>query len=117
MNKRQIGSAQEERAAAFLEKNGYRIVEKNYRCRAGEIDLIAWHQGYLVFVEVKYRSSDHMGSPEEAVDFRKQKKISRAASWYLMEQRLSIDTPCRFDVAAVTSEEIRIFQNAFCYQG
>lgn len=81
-----------------------------------EIDLIAWHQGYLVFVEVKYRSSDRTGSPEEAVDFRKQKKISRAASWYLMEQGFSMDTPCRFDVAAVTERKIQIFQNAFCYQ-
>ena len=116
MNKRQIGSAQEERAAAFLEEHGYRILEKNYRCRAGEIDLSAWHQGYLVFVEVKYRSSDRTGSPEEAVDFRKQKKISRAASWYLMEQGFSMDTPCRFDVAAVTERKIQIFQNAFCYQ-
>ena len=56
--------------AAFLEEHGYRILEKNYRCRAGEIDLIAWHQGYLVFVEVKYRSVSD-GEPGRSGRFSK----------------------------------------------
>lgn len=117
MNKRQVGREQEERAAVFLEEQGYRIIQRNYNCRVGEIDLIASHQGYLVFVEVKYRSRNRSGYPEEAVDVKKQRRISRAASWYLMEQGLSMDTPCRFDVAAVTPEEIHIYQDAFFYQG
>lgn len=116
INKRQTGQEQEYRAAIYLEERGYRILERNYRCRKGEIDLIAVHQGYLVFVEVKYRSGNRTGRPEEAVDFRKQKKISQTAAWYLKEKGLSLNTPCRFDVVAVTPEEIRIFPDAFFYQ-
>lgn len=113
MNKRRLGQEQEALAANFLTKQGYRILEQNYRCRAGEIDLIGVHGEYLVFVEVKYRSSTKEGYAEEAVDFRKQKRICRAAQWYLTAHELDWNTPCRFDVAAVTKEEIHIYQNAF----
>lgn len=116
INKRQTGQEQENRAAVYLTERGYKILERNYRCRMGEIDLIAFHQGYLVFVEVKYRSGNRAGRPEEAVDFRKQKKISQTAVWYLKEKGLSLDTPCRFDVVAITPEEIRVFPDAFFYR-
>lgn len=116
INKRQMGQEQENRAAVYLTERGYKILEKNYRCRMGEIDLIAFHQGYLVFVEVKYRRGNRAGRPEEAVDFRKQKKISQTAAWYLKEKGLSLDTPCRFDVVAITPEEIRVFPDAFFYR-
>lgn len=72
MNKRQTGSHYEETAAAFLTSKGYRVLERNFRCRQGEIDLICRHGRYLVFAEVKYRSGLSMGSPAEAVDARKQ---------------------------------------------
>lgn len=111
-----MGQEQENRAAVYLTERGYKILEKNYRCRMGEIDLIAFHQGYLVFVEVKYRRGNRAGRPEEAVDFRKQKKISQTAAWYLKEKGLSLDTPCRFDVVAITPEEIRVFPDAFFYR-
>ena len=71
MNKRQTGSRYEETAAAFLTSKGYRVLERNFRCRQGEIDLICRHGRYLVFAEVKYRSGLTMGSPAEAVDARK----------------------------------------------
>ena len=68
MNKRETGSCYEELAAVCLQKKGYRIIERNYRCRQGEVDLVCRHGRYLVFVEVKYRSTGRMGGPLEAVD-------------------------------------------------
>lgn len=117
MNKRKTGQEQEQKAAEYLETLGYQILEKNYRCRVGEIDLIAAHKGYLVFVEVKYRQNGRAGQPEEAVDLRKQRRISRVAAWYLMEQGLDSYTPCRFDVVAVLTKKIRVYENAFPYRG
>ena len=116
-NKRAVGSRYEEETAAFLQKNGYRILEKNFRDRRGEIDLIAKDGRTLVFVEVKYRSTNESGLPEEAVDLRKQRQISRVAAWYLTEKGLDIYTPCRFDVVAIEGEEIRLYRDAFFYQG
>lgn len=79
MNKRKTGQEQEAKAACFLKTQGYQILERNYRCKKGEIDLIAREGQYLVFVEVKYRSTNESGLPEEAVDLRKQRQISRVA--------------------------------------
>ena len=117
VNKRALGTEKEQVAAAFLEQQGYQILQKNYRCKIGEVDLIARHGEYLVFVEVKYRKNDRIGSPEEAVTPAKQKRISKVCVWYLRENHLSLDTPCRFDVVAVSQEEVRIYQNAFPYRG
>lgn len=116
LNKRSVGQEQEQTAAEYLEKSGYKIVNRNYRCRLGEIDIIAYHKGYLVFIEVKYRKDNRSGSPEEAVNSKKQRQISKVAAWYLAERRISLDTPCRFDVVAVTPENVRIFENAFPFQ-
>ena len=115
MNKRRTGSEYEGLAAGWLENQGYRIVEKNYRCRQGEIDLIAEKDGYLIFVEVKYRRTGQAGDPAEAVDCRKQKKISRVAEYYCWEKR-RLDYPCRFDVICVLGQEIRHIENAFHYR-
>ena len=82
MNKRQTGSRYEETAAAFLTSKGYRVLERNFRCRQGEIDLICRHGRYLVFAEVKYRSGLSMGSPAEAVDARKQERIRRGGGLF-----------------------------------
>lgn len=113
MNTRLIGSKFEEKAAVYLAKRGYRILERNYRCRFGEIDLIALHQGYLVFVEVKYRSSLKNGIPGAAVDKPKQRKISRTALWYRMKQNIPEEMPCRFDVVGITPADIKLYRNAF----
>lgn len=117
MNKRKVGQEQEVKAACFLRTQGYQILEQNYRCKKGEIDLIAREGQYLVFVEVKYRHTTGSGMPEEAVDLRKQRQISRVAAWYLAQKGLDVYTPCRFDVVAITEEEIRLYRDAFGYQG
>ena len=114
-NKRMEGSRYEQLAARYLEQKGMDVLELNYRCRTGEIDIIARDGGYLVFVEVKYRRDDKMGNPKEAVDRKKQKKISMTASYYLMRECGRMDIPCRFDVAAVLGEQIEVVKNAFEY--
>ena len=113
INKRTVGSRYEEEAAAFLQKQGFQILEKNYRDRDGEIDIIAKENGYLVFVEVKYRSSLRRGYPEEAVDGRKQARIRHAARYYLYQNRLGEDVPCRFDVVSIVGEDVRLIRDAF----
>ena len=114
-NNRAVGADYENKAAQYLETLGYRIVEKNFRCRFGEIDLIAKEGGYLVFIEVKYRAGTQTGEPQEAVDDRKQKKISRTAAWYCRTHRISMEQPCRFDVAACRMGEWMLIRNAFDY--
>lgn len=116
MNKRQVGSTYEKKAAEYLEKQGYRILQMNYRCRQGEIDIVAQEEGYLVFVEVKYRRNPGQGLPQEAVSSSKQRVISRVADYYCMTHCHSMEQPCRFDVVAVLGEEIRLIRNAFEYQ-
>lgn len=113
INKRTVGSRYENEAAAFLQKQGFQILEKNYRDRYGEIDLIAKEGTYLVFVEVKYRSNIKNGYPEEAVDRRKQDRIRHAAQYYLYKKRLGEDVACRFDVVSIMGEEIRLIRDAF----
>ncbi|MGN0161217.1 MAG: YraN family protein [Lachnospiraceae bacterium] len=112
MNKRQIGSAMESIAANYLEKQGYTILERNYRCKLGEIDLIGMDGSYYVFIEVKFRKDASFGEPFEAVDVKKQKRIRKACSWYLMEKRL-VDVPVRFDVVGILGEDITLLKNAF----
>ncbi len=112
-NDRQIGAVYEEKACAFLKEKGLRIVEKNFRVRQGEIDIVARDRATLVFVEVKYRKNAAKGLPEEAVDFKKQRQISRVALFYLSLRRLPLSTPCRFDVVAICGEEIRWVPDAF----
>lgn len=114
-NKRAIGSAQEQAAAAYLTANGYRILERNFYSRFGEIDMIARHNGFLVFIEVKYRAGCKSESPALAVDKRKQRRICRTADYYRLRHRITEDQPCRFDVVAVTPEQIAVYQNAFDY--
>lgn len=113
MNKRELGSCYEEQAAAYLQKNGYCILERNYRCRQGEVDLICRHSGYLVFVEVKYRSSDRMGEPGEAVNYKKQQRIRQAAVYYMYSHGIAEDVPCRFDVVGILGEQVKLIRNAF----
>lgn len=114
-NKRRIGAEAEQQIRKYLSEHGYTILEMNYRCRQGEVDIIARHGQYYVFIEVKYRSSDRYGMPEEAVGPGKQRRISRAALYYLYSHRLSESTPVRFDVAAIYGKQIRYIPNAFEY--
>ena len=117
MNRRALGKAYEEKAAAFLESRGYEILERNFSSPGGEIDLIARDGQYLVFVEVKYRRDEGSGNPLEAVTPAKQRVICRVASYYLYTHGYGEDMPCRFDVAAVLGKQVNLVRNAFEYQG
>ena len=112
MNKRQLGSAKEKLAGKLLALNGYEILEYNYRCRVGEVDIIAREGGDLVFVEVKFRQ-DENALPQEAVDGRKQRHICRAARDYCY--RKHFEGNCRFDVVAIRGQQYQIIRNAFEY--
>ncbi len=98
------GPEGEQAAARFLEGRGYRIVERNYRTKRGEIDLIAEDGGTLVFVEVKARLNDRFGGPAAAVTASKQARIARIAQHYLARRRLK-DRPCRFDVVLIWGDD------------
>ncbi len=115
MNKRVLGEDYEHIASIYLQSEGYEIIEHNFRCKIGEIDIIAKKDGYLRFIEVKYRSDKRIGMPEEAVNYYKQKLICKTASYYIVKQRLSADTPCCFDVVAILENEIKLYENAFEY--
>ncbi|MDO4615979.1 MAG: YraN family protein [Lachnospiraceae bacterium] len=135
-NKRIIGTIHEELAAEYLEQKGYRILERNYQNRYGELDLIALRfpnhieeqarrkrskaelfsiPGVsLVICEVKYRTHRGTGDPAEAVTRRKMQHICRTAVGYYMEQRLSDSFPCRFDVISILGNgRIRHIEDAF----
>lgn len=117
MNKRRIGAEYEDAAARYLEAKGYEILARNFRCRAGEIDLIASEGRGLVFVEVKYRRSRQNGLPEEAVSRTKMRTIARVADYYRVRYQVPDTVSCRFDVIAIEGEEIRHYRDAFPYLG
>ena len=112
---REKGRCGEILARKYLEEKGYRILEQNYRCCCGEIDLIGLDGTYLVFIEVKARRTNHQGYPSEAVDRKKQKKISQTAAFYFSEHRIREDVPIRFDVVEILRDRIRHIENAFEY--
>ena len=112
-NHREIGSRKEEEAARFLERKGYRILERNYRSRHGEIDLIALDGEVLCFIEVKYRGSHAAGSSGEGITPRKRGRIRSCAAAYLYDQRLGEDTPCRFDAVLMDGAYLRLVKDAF----
>ena len=112
-----MGAAYEKTAGEYLQTKGYEILQYNFRCRMGEIDIIAKDKGYVVFIEVKYRRNSRCVRPAEAVTPKKQRTISKVASYYLLTHGCGMDTPCRFDVAAVSGDEVELIKNAFEYQG
>ena len=109
-------------AAEYLVRQGYEILEKNYRRQYGEVDIVARDRGTLVFVEVKTRHSSCYGAPVEAVDKRKQRQLSKVAQGYLLSCQLH-DTAARFDVIGVTLDQnnkpaqIELIRNAFDFAG
>jgi putative endonuclease len=114
--RQQFGKKSENLAVWYLKKNGYKIIEQNYRTPLGEIDVIAKENKTIVFVEVKSRQSIRYGNPKWAVTPKKQRKISMVALQYLKSTR-QMDARARFDVVAVTSNrdqpQIEIVKNAF----
>ncbi|QUH27395.1 YraN family protein [Vallitalea guaymasensis] len=111
-NNRAIGSKGEEIAAKFLEKQGYKIIDRNYRCRFGEIDIIGMDSDYLTFIEVKYRRNINTGYPIEAVGYYKQKRIIKTAMYYTKVKRL-YNVDIRFDVVEIVNNKIRVVKDAF----
>ena len=116
LSTKKLGDKGEDLAVRHLVKAGYRILERNYRCRLGEIDCVATLGRTLVFLEVKTRRSDDYGGPLEAVDRRKQKKMMALARHYTMARSIA-DVPQRFDVVAVwldgDAPRIQVYENAF----
>ncbi len=96
--KKVIGRLGEDEAVKYLKKKGYIILERNFNVRGGEIDVIAKKDGYIVFVEVKTRSSEDYGGGLEAVNYTKQQRMTKAAQLYLMKYD---GIPARFDVIVV----------------
>lgn len=115
---RDLAARGEERAGEYLKAKKFKILDRNYRCPLGEIDLVAERDGVIVFVEVKTRSGRGFGEPEEAVTRAKQRKLGQLAEYYLKARRLP-ERDVRFDVvsllenAAAGSFEISHFENAF----
>ena len=116
IDKKELGKKGEEVAARFLKKNGYRIIETNYRCKMGEMDIIGREKDTLVFVEVKTRTSTTFGPPQLAVNSSKQRQLSKVALNFLKEKKLE-DVKARFDVVAILlgpkGEEIELIKDAF----
>lgn len=100
------GHEAEQLAASFLQRQGLTLLEQNYRCRFGEIDLIMQDQQAIVFVEVKMRASESFGGAAASISASKQKKLLHTARHYLSQ--LSTEPPCRFDALLITGENHQI---------
>ncbi len=111
-----LGKKGEDLAVTLLKAMKYQILERNYRCLLGEMDIIAREKGSLVFVEVKTRATKDFGGPAAAVHEKKQRQLSRVALLYLNHKKIR-DVQARFDVVAVdlsgSSPRIEVIQNAF----
>jgi len=117
MDQRQsLGRRGEDLACEELEKRGYVIVDRRFRTRCGELDIVARDAGVLVFVEVKARTGSHFGTPFESVTWKKRQRLSQMAASYVCLKRLS-GQPCRFDVVAILEREgertIELVRGAF----
>jgi putative endonuclease len=114
--RQELGKLGEELAVEELTRRGYAILERRYRTRYGEIDIVADDRGTLVFVEVKARVDAEFGTAAEAVTPWKQRRLARMARFYLACAEV-VDRPCRFDVVAIMLDQeppqIEVFTNAF----
>lgn len=107
-----LGVSGETLACNYLKKKGYKLIERNYKNKIGEIDIIASKKNMIVFVEVKTRETTMFGNPSEAVDYHKQNKIHKVSKRFLQENKLT-DVPCSFDVIEVVGDKINHIENAF----
>jgi len=98
--KQELGAAGEKAAGKYLRRCGYKILDRNFSCPLGEIDLICYHDDCIVFVEVKTLADDAAGDPEERITRGKQKRLARAAHWWI-EARSRPDCAYRFDAVSV----------------
>ena len=110
----EIGAAAETAALIFLESQGLKCRERNYRCKMGELDLIMQDGAYRVFVEVRKRSHQQFGSGLDSITQHKQQRLYRAATHYLLEKNLYDKIDCRFDIISMNEfDEIDWIKNAF----
>lgn len=112
MNTHELGIRGENEAVEYLKKQKYKVLQRNFRCHYGEIDIVAKEGEYYVFVEVKLRTTYSFGAPREAVDYYKQKTIVQCASRWMYEKRL-VGAKVRFDVVEVYSDRIALYRDAF----
>lgn len=114
---RAAGSLAEDAALSFLQRQGLTLLERNYHCRRGEIDLIMQEHHTLVFVEVRSRRPHGFGSAAESVDYRKQQRLLAAAAHYLQAHPCHQNAPCRFDVIGIAThsgaDNLQWIKNAF----
>ena len=108
----EFGQYGENLAAEFCRQNRLKIIQRNYRCRGGEIDIIAAHNDVLHFIEVKNRTSDLIPG-RYAVDAKKQRHIRNAAQYYLMQHNLTNDCLVSFDVIEITDGKLEFLENCF----
>lgn len=114
-NKQELGYNSEILARKKLVSCGYKIIEKNFSCKLGEIDIIAQDGDTLVFVEVRSRKNCDYGLPQETINYKKQQKLRKLAQYYL-KLKNCVDISCRFDVVAIfyePEEQVEIIKNAF----
>lgn len=102
---RQAGNRAEQLAARYLDQRGLKLLQRNYRCRAGEIDLIARDGEALVFIEVRLRNNPTHGAAVETVTPAKQRRIIRSANHFLLQNPVFSDIPCRFDVLGIRADD------------
>jgi len=112
VSKKEIGTEGEDMAVKALKRKGYKIIEKNFRSRFGEIDIVAEERGCLVFIEVKRRSSTAFGGSFGAIDGKKKAHIIRSAQYYLKSHNC-LDRKARFDVVGIDGDELKIIRHAF----
>ena len=116
---RQQGEYTEQLACDYLQQQGLRLIEKNFNCKCGEIDLIMQHNDSLVFVEVRYRRNNNFGSAAESVTPNKQRKLLNTAALYLQQNPAYNNQPARFDIVSITGPlqqadiDINWIENAF----
>ncbi len=119
-NNKLLGNAGEDIACKYLSSIGYRLLQRNFACKTGEIDIIASDKDILAFIEVKTRSSERYGKPSEAVSVAKQKKIVKTALWFMSQYNM-FDYMVRFDVIELLREGddygVNHIKDAFQYSG
>lgn len=111
-NSRKTGSLYEEKAAGYLQEQGFQIIARNFRCKIGEIDIIAFDKNCLCFIEVKFRKNDSCGRPAAAVTYAKQRTIIRVSEYFIMKRNM-YDFMRRYDVIEITGNNIALLKNAF----
>lgn len=108
--KKDLGNSGEQIAVEYLEKIGFKILNRNFYCKQGEIDIVARDGDEVVFIEVKTRTNTNFGNPSEAVDYRKQKHIYKSAKYFLCKYKM-LDAHIRFDVVEVLVKDGRFNVN------